>query len=52
MKTLRDKTPKTFVNSNQIKRLKFELNKRFWVGFCVGFGLGLVIMTLILYLIT
>jgi hypothetical protein len=41
--------PKTFVSSSQIKQLKFELNKRFWVGFCIGLGFGLIIMAFALY---
>jgi hypothetical protein len=40
---------KTWVTSKQIKALKTELNKRFWVGFVCGLGLGLVIMAFALY---
>jgi hypothetical protein len=42
--------PKTFISSDQIKRLKFELGKRFWVGFCVGLGIGLLFMAIGLYI--
>lgn len=49
MKTLRNMEIKTFISSPQIKRLKFELSKRFWAGFCVGLGIGLLMMVFSLY---